>query len=101
VNARNRPARGGPAEITRSGDSDANRSKHRAVVARLISRSILLDPRPYGATPDDDLTVRLHAARAVINGVPGLTHDQRAALARSLPWDEAVQLVHASAEVAR
>jgi hypothetical protein len=91
VNGRDRPGRGGPEEFSRAGDSGDDGSNARVDAVRLIACSILLDPAPYGATPDDDLTVRLDAAASVVNHVGGLSLDERHDIYRSLPWSEAAR----------
>ena len=95
MNGRSRPWEDGPEEFRRSGVSASYRSNDRVIVVRLIARLLLFDPSPYGSTALDDLTVRLSAAAAVVDSVPGLTDGERLGIRRSLPWSEAVARVFA------
>lgn len=93
MNGWSRPWQGGPEEISRVGDSEADPTEAAAAdtsVADDIRRSaerILLHPDPLGATRDEDLSARLHAAIAVVQRAPGLSVAERVAIARCLPWD--------------
>jgi hypothetical protein len=91
VNGRSRPGKDGPEEISRAGDSGTERISARVSAVRLIACSILLDPASYGATPDDDLTIRLDAAAAVVTHVGELSFAERLQISRSLPWIDAAR----------
>lgn len=61
--------------------------------AAKTARDILLGPVVGARGYDMEVTWRYQQAAAIVNRWPGLTHDERIWLNRSLPWTECVCLL--------